>query len=80
MPGDLKIRGGTRKYVLKQALRGLLPDAILDRSKEGFSIPMKTWLRGDLRPMMERLLAPDRLRDGGLIDAGEVTRLMARTR
>jgi asparagine synthase (glutamine-hydrolysing) len=75
MPGDLKIRGGTRKYVLKQALRGLLPDAILDRSKEGFSMPMKTWLRGDLRPMMERLLAPDRLRDGGVIDAGEVTRL-----
>ncbi len=36
---------------------------------------MKTWLRGDLRPMMERLLAPIVWRDGGLIDAGEVTRL-----
>ena len=34
MPGDLKIRSGTRKYILKQALRGLLPVAIL-RSKEG---------------------------------------------
>ncbi len=76
MPGDLKIRGGTRKYVLKQAVRGLVPDSILDRSKEGFSIPMKTWLRGELRPMMERLLDPQRLGAAGLIEPDEVARLM----
>jgi asparagine synthase (glutamine-hydrolysing) len=76
IPGDLKIRGGVRKYVLKEAVRGLVPDSILDRSKEGFSIPMKTWLRGELRPMMERLLDPDRLKAAGLFEAGEVSRLI----
>lgn len=76
MPADLKIRGGVRKYALKQAVRGLVPDSILDRSKEGFSIPMKTWLRGELRPMMARLLDPQRLGDTGLIAPDEVARLM----
>ena len=76
MPGDLKIRGGTRKYVLKHALRGLIPDHILDRKKEGFSIPMKQWLKRDLKPLMERLLAPERLAARGLIDPSETRRLI----
>jgi asparagine synthase (glutamine-hydrolysing) len=76
MPGDLKIHNGTRKYILKQALRGLVPDRILDRSKEGFSIPMKNWLRQELKPLMEQLLAPDRLSARGLINPDEAIRLV----
>jgi len=76
MPGDLKIRSGSRKYILKQALRGVVPDRILDRSKEGFSIPMKQWLKRELKPLMDRLLAPDRVAARGLIDPGETGRLI----
>jgi asparagine synthase (glutamine-hydrolysing) len=76
MPGDLKIRGGTRKYVLKQALRDSIPPAILDRRKEGFSIPMKNWLRRELKPLMTALLSPERLRRRGLIEPAEVARLI----
>jgi asparagine synthase (glutamine-hydrolysing) len=76
MPGDLKIRGGQRKYVLKQAVRDLMPARILERRKEGFSIPMKNWLRGELSPLMERLLSPGRLAARGLIEPAEVRRLM----
>jgi asparagine synthase (glutamine-hydrolysing) len=76
MPGDLKIRNGTRKFVVKEAMRGILPDRILDRSKEGFSIPMKQWLKRELKPLMDRLLAPDRLRARGLIDPDETHRLI----
>jgi len=76
MPAHLKIRGGERKWVLKQAMKGLLPDAILTRKKEGFSIPMKNWLRRELQPLMRTLLAPDRVRARGLFDATEVSRLM----
>ena len=68
MPGELKIRNGTRKYILKRALEGLLPAGILHRKKEGFSIPMKNWLRGELRPLMEELLAEDRVRARGLVE------------
>ncbi len=76
MPGDLKIRSGTRKYILKQALRGAIPDRILDRSKEGFSIPMKQWLKRELKPLMDRLLAPDRVAARGLIEPAETSRLI----
>ena len=58
MPGHLKIRGGVRKHVLKRALDGVLPPSILRRPKEGFSIPMKNWLKGELAPVMHELLAP----------------------
>ena len=77
MPGDLKIRGGTRKYVLKRALKDVIPSSILDRRKEGFSIPMKNWLRHELKPLMTRLLSPERIRRRGLIEPAEVSRLIA---
>jgi asparagine synthase (glutamine-hydrolysing) len=76
MPADFKIRNGERKWVLKQAMKGILPDAILARKKEGFSIPMKNWLRRELQPLMRSLLAPDRIRARGLFDAAEVSRLV----
>jgi asparagine synthase (glutamine-hydrolysing) len=76
MAGDLKIRGGERKFVLKEALRDVVPGRIMVRKKEGFSIPMKNWLRQDLRPLMERLLAHDRVEARGLLVPAEVRRLM----
>jgi asparagine synthase (glutamine-hydrolysing) len=76
MPGTLKIHNGRRKYILRQAMRGLLPERILSRKKEGFSIPMKQWLKRELRPMMERLLAPDRLARRGIIEPVEAARLI----
>jgi asparagine synthase (glutamine-hydrolysing) len=76
MPGHLKVRGHERKVVLKQAMRGILPDRILFRKKEGFSIPMKQWLRRELQPLMRDLLSDERLRRRGLFEPGEVRRLM----
>jgi asparagine synthase (glutamine-hydrolysing) len=75
-PGDLKIHDGSRKYVLKRALKDRIPDTILERRKEGFSIPMKNWLRAELRPLMERLLEPGRIAARGLVEPAEVTRLV----
>jgi asparagine synthase (glutamine-hydrolysing) len=76
MPGELKIRGGIRKYALKRALSPHIPAEILERRKEGFSIPMKNWLRRELKPLMLELLAPDRLARRGLIESAEVARLL----
>jgi asparagine synthase (glutamine-hydrolysing) len=76
MPGDLKIRDGERKWILKRAMRGILPERILTRRKEGFSIPMKNWLRRELQPMMRTLLSPERTARRGLFEPVEVTRLV----
>lgn len=46
LPAELKLRNGETKYILKKALRGLLPDSILYRRKKGFGIPLAKWLRG----------------------------------
>lgn len=76
MPGHLKIRDGQRKWVLKRAMRGLLPDRILHRKKQGFSIPLKNWLRAELQPLMRELLAPERVARRGLFEPAEVQRLV----
>lgn len=77
MPSSLKYRNGERKWILKQALKGIVPPEILTRRKEGFSIPMKQWLRHDLAPLMDSLLSPSRLATRGLIDSSTVARLIA---
>jgi asparagine synthase (glutamine-hydrolysing) len=76
MPGHLKIRDGQRKWILKRAMRGVLPDRILTRKKEGFSIPMKNWLRRELEPLMRALLSPERVAARGLFDPQEVARMV----
>jgi asparagine synthase (glutamine-hydrolysing) len=45
LPNRFKIRRGQRKYLLKRALRGLVPDDVLTRAKKGFGIPLAAWLR-----------------------------------
>ena len=74
MRGHLKIRHGERKYVLKRAMKDLLPESVLARGKEGFSIPMKSWLRREWAPMMQDLLGPDRVARRGWLEPPQVTR------
>ena len=74
MPGHLKIRRGERKHVLKRAMTDLLPESVLTRGKEGFSIPMKSWLRREWAPMMRDLLGPDRVGRRGWFEPVQVTR------
>lgn len=74
MPGHLKIRNGERKWILKRAMRDVLPGSILNRRKEGFSIPMKNWLRRELQPLLRDLLSRDRIARRGLFDPDTVQR------
>ncbi|HET9652950.1 MAG TPA: asparagine synthase-related protein, partial [Usitatibacter sp.] len=45
LPATVKLRGGTTKWILKKALRRVLPDDILYRSKKGFGVPIGDWFR-----------------------------------
>jgi asparagine synthase (glutamine-hydrolysing) len=56
MPATLKLRGGISKWVLKQVASRRLPREIVHRPKEGFSAPLKQWLTGSGRELMEDLL------------------------
>jgi asparagine synthase (glutamine-hydrolysing) len=60
LPMDLKIHRGTNKYLLKKMMEPLLPPVILHRSKKGFTVPTKSWLRDSLAGFTrEQLLARD---------------------
>jgi asparagine synthase (glutamine-hydrolysing) len=57
-------------------MKDVLPGTILNRKKEGFSIPMKNWLRRELQPLMRDLLSPERVARRGLFDPAVVEQLM----
>jgi asparagine synthase (glutamine-hydrolysing) len=77
VPSHYRMRGFTLKRLLKSSLKGVVPDFVLTRSKRGFGTPMGSWLRTDLRPMVEDLLAEERLRREGLFDATVVREIVA---
>ena len=65
LPLALKVRGGERKWILRQVLNRYVPRQLIDRPKMGFAVPLDQWLRGPLRAWGEALLDPARLRDEG---------------
>ena len=56
LPDSLKRRGAEGKVILREIARELAPADVLDRPKHGFGVPLGTWFRGELRPMVEDLL------------------------
>ncbi|MFC1747521.1 asparagine synthase (glutamine-hydrolyzing), partial [Pseudomonadota bacterium] len=56
VPSNMKFRDGEKKYILKEAFKPLLPDDILYRKKMGFSVPLASWLRGEIKELAEAYL------------------------
>jgi asparagine synthase (glutamine-hydrolysing) len=72
IPAGFKARGSEKKWILREALRAWLPDDLLDRPKQGFSVPMADWLRGDLAPMVRDVLFDPATRGRGYFREGAV--------
>jgi asparagine synthase (glutamine-hydrolysing) len=53
IPSALKTKHGTLKYVLKQAVRGVIPQAVIDRPKQGFGVPVNELFDGPLQALAE---------------------------
>lgn len=76
LPVRLKQRGTEGKVVLRDAVRGWLPDDILDRPKQGFAVPLEGWLRKELRDVPEDVLLDPVATDRGIFRQQEVRRLI----
>jgi asparagine synthase (glutamine-hydrolysing) len=75
LPCNYKLRGQKTKYILKKAVRDLLPPFVTKRGKKGFGVPVAEWLKEKLRPLARDLLSPERVRRAGVFNANYITRL-----
>ena len=76
LPGSLKVRGFQLKYILKKAVERWLPPEIVYRQKRGFSVPIASWMRNELRPLVEETLSEGKLQRQGLFNVAFVRRLL----
>jgi asparagine synthase (glutamine-hydrolysing) len=76
LPSSFKLRGRTKKHLLKQAVKPLLPPEILDRPKMGFGVPIDVWFRRDLRDFARDVLLGPAARQRGYFRPAVVERLV----
>ena len=77
LPQRLKLRGVTTKYVLRKAMRGVLPAEVLSRRKMGFPVPVGRWLRGEHQPVIDHLVLSERALARGLFRPESLRELVA---
>ena len=76
LPESLKLRGLTTKYLLKRALKILLPEENLTRSKMGFGVPVGHWFRGEMQPFLREHLLSERAARRGYLRPDAVRRMV----
>jgi len=76
MPREMKLRGGTTKWILREAMKGILPNEILDRPKMGFPVPVGQWFRGSYKHVIDEYVLSERTLSRGIFDSQFVRRLV----
>jgi len=78
MPDTMKLRGNTTKYVLRESMKGVLPERILSRSKMGFPVPIGSWFRGQFKSIIDEYVLSDRALARGIFAPDFVRGVVAR--
>lgn len=78
MPINMKLRGKQTKWILREAMRGVLPAEILERPKMGFPVPLGDWLRGAFKSIVEEYVLSERALSRGIFAPDAVRDLAAR--
>lgn len=76
IPAQMSLKQGRTKHVFKEAMRGVLPDAIIDRRKQGFAVPLSHWFRGELNGFVRELLLSERSLARGIFNASYIEKLL----
>jgi asparagine synthase (glutamine-hydrolysing) len=78
MPERMKLRGSTTKYVLRESMKGILPEPILSRSKMGFPVPIGSWFRGAYRSIIDEYVTSERALSRGIFQSDYVRSIVHR--
>lgn len=76
IPPDMTLKDGRTKHIFVRAMRGVLPDEVLDRPKQGFAVPLGAWLRGRLDSVVQETVLSDECRRRGLLNHDYVAALV----
>lgn len=76
IPAELRLHRGTTKRIFKRAMRGILPDDVIDRRKQGFAVPLGRWFRGQLGGFLREHLLSQRCRQRGIFNIAYIERLI----
>ena len=76
IPSELKLKGRTTKYILKESLKGILPDEVLYREKMGFGVPIDHWFRNELKDMAYDIILGERARSRGYFKTSALKRIL----
>jgi asparagine synthase (glutamine-hydrolysing) len=76
LPDQLKMPGMKLKHFLKESTKGMLPEEIVNRPKKGFNVPMPSWLKGGLKPVVDHYLSSQIVSRQGYFNPQTVQRLV----
>jgi asparagine synthase (glutamine-hydrolysing) len=76
LPASFKLKGNTTKWFFKKVMEEVLPDEIIHRTKEGFSIPIKNWLKNELKDLMFEYLSEKRIKENGFFNLNYVNKMI----
>ena len=77
LPSYLKLKGSTGKYLLRQAMKNVLPERIINRPKKGFPVPTGSWLRGDLKDFVHDTLLAKNAACHGYMDPRVIAKIVS---
>jgi asparagine synthase (glutamine-hydrolysing) len=76
LPARMKLRGLTTKFILRESMKGILPDEILTRPKMGFPVPVGRWFRNEFRHVIDEYVLSERAQAREIFDRGAVAQLV----
>jgi asparagine synthase (glutamine-hydrolysing) len=77
MPAGMKFKGGEMKYLLKKAIKDVMPEKIMNRKdKMGFPVPLHIWLKGKTKKFVSDVLLSQKSRERGIINVQSVEKLI----
>jgi asparagine synthase (glutamine-hydrolysing) len=76
LPNEFKLKDESPKYILKKLAEKHIDSDIFNRKKQGFGIPVKHWLKNELKPMLNEVLSSKKIKERGYFNPDYVARIM----